>query len=230
MTTFHTDHQISALKDARLKSWGQINPYRLHFVRQYAGYSVLDVGCSTGSYVTYLNAHGHKAYGIDLLVDPSWTASSKGANTVASLVNLPFVDTAVHTLLAFEVLEHVPDLDWAMSEMYRVARQNIIVSVPDCDLPEDMLRAGLIYTHWRDRTHCNFFTEESLKNLLMRHGFQVRLMTRINPVRLEFLSLRSFRVPGKLAGYLSEALRRIPFRKQYYMTLLAVADKVETPR
>jgi ubiquinone/menaquinone biosynthesis C-methylase UbiE len=227
MTTSYTDHQIFLLNSARLESWGQINPYRLRFVRQYAGSSVLDVGCSTGSYVTYLNTHGYKAYGIDLLADPSWMASSKVVNTVGSLVNLPFVDTAVQTLLAFEVLEHIPDIDYAMSEMYRVARQNIIVSVPDCDLPEDMLRAGLIFTHWRDRTHCNFFTEESLKRLLMRHGFRVRLLTRINPVRLEFLSLRSFRVPGKLAGYLSEALRRIPFRQQYHMTLLAVADKNE---
>ncbi len=227
MTTSQTGGQILALQAARLKSWGQINPYRLRFVRQYTGHSVLDVGCSTGSYVAYLNAHGHKAYGIDLLADSSWMETFPVTNTAGSVVNLPFADTAVDTLLAFEVLEHIPELDKAMFEINRVARQNIIISVPDCHLSEDMLRAGLIYAHWRDRTHCNFFTEDSLQDLLMRHGFQVQVMTRINPVRLEFLTLRSIGFPGKLAGYVSEALRRLPFRKQYNMTLLAVAEKIE---
>ena len=227
MTTSDTNRQILAIKDARLKSWGQINPYRLRFVCKYAGHSVLDVGCSTGNYVTYLNKHNHKAYGVDLLSDLSWREASPIVNTVGSAIKLPFVNAAVDTLLAFEVLEHIPDLDVAMYEINRVVRKNIIISVPDCHLPEDMLKAGLIYTHWRDRTHCNFFTKGSLHDLLIKHGFKVQLITSINPVRLELLTLRSIGIPSKLAGYLSEALRRIPLRKQYNMTLLAIAEKNE---
>lgn len=221
-----TERQIQALQDARLPSWGQINPARMRFVQQYAGKSILDVGCSIGSYVNFLNAKGYKAFGIDLLADPNWFEWLPTVKSVGSINAIPFSDLAFDTLLAFELLEHIHNLDNALAEIYRVTRNNIIVSVPDCILPTEMLKAGLIYAHWRDRTHTNFFTEESLVTLLEMNGFKVHHLSHINPVRLDLLSLRSFHLPVKLAGILSEGLRRLPLRKQYYMTLLVVATKV----
>jgi ubiquinone/menaquinone biosynthesis C-methylase UbiE len=220
------DAQGEALQKARIDSWGKINLYRLRAVLRYAGRSILDVGCSTGMYVAYLNASGYEAYGLDLLADREWTQGADRTYVRGMASYLPFASQAFNTVIAFEVLEHIPEPDKALAEFHRVCRQNIILTMPDCEMPEDMLRAGMIYAHWRDRTHCNFFTRNSLGNVLEQAGFQVESITHINPILPDFLILRSFYVPFKLAYFASRVLRRIPFRKQYFMTLLAIANRV----
>ena len=220
------DAQIEALQEARFDSWGEINRYRLRAVLQHAGESVLDLGCSTGAYVTYLNAEGYKACGVDLLADTAWTQGVERRYIKATAVELPFPNEAFDTVLAFEVLEHVPQAKRGLAEIHRVCRRNVILSVPDCRTPEDMLRAGMIYAHWRDQSHRNFFTKNSLRDALEGAGFQVESIAGINPILPDFLVLRSLRVPFKLAYLASRVLRRIPFRRQYTMTLLMVAKRI----
>lgn len=221
-----TNSQIAALKEARIQSWGRINQYRLKAVKKYAGQSILDVGCSTGSYVNRLNEMGFKAYGLDLLADEGWKTSAEQMMIAGSATELPIVADAVDTVICFEVLEHVPQPEKALAEIHRVCRNNLILTVPDCEMPAEMLRAGMVYAHWRDRTHCNLFTRKSLGEILSQNGYRVELMTHINPIRPDFLILRSFYAPEMLAALLSRITRRIPLRKQYHMTLLAVASKV----
>lgn len=218
--------QIEALQKARLDSWGEINRYRLQAVLRHAGRSILDVGCSTGAYVTYLNAVGYRAYGLDVLPDSTWTQRTHHRYVTGTARELPLTNNAVDTILAFEVLEHVPQAYQALAEFRRVCRQNIILSVPDCETPEDILRAGMTYAHWRDPSHGNFFTTKSLRQMLEKARFQVHSITHINPILPDFLALRSFYVPFKVAYFVARVLRHIPFRKQYCMTLLAVAHRI----
>jgi SAM-dependent methyltransferase len=220
------DAQIEALQKARIEGWGEINRYRLRAVLRHAGTSLLDVGCSTGAYVAHLNAGGYDAYGIDLLADTAWIPGVGYRCAQGAAIELPFADEAFDTVLAFEVLEHIPEPHKGLAEFFRVCRQNIILSVPDCETPEDTLRAGMIYAHWRDRTHYNFFTQDSLGKVLEQAGFHVESITRINPILPDFLVLRSFYFPFKPAFFISRVLRRIPFRRQYCMTLLAVANRI----
>jgi SAM-dependent methyltransferase len=220
------DARVEALQKARIDSWGEINRYRLRAVLQHAGTSLLDVGCSSGAYVAHLNADGYDAYGIDLLADAAWIQGVGRRYSRGAAVKLPFANEAFDTVLAFEVLEHIPEVHRGLAEFHRVCRQNVVVSVPDCETPEDILRAGMIYAHWRDRTHCNFFTKDSLGKVLEQAGFQVGSIKRVNPILPDFLVLRSLYVPFKLAYFASRVLRRIPFRRQYEMTLLAVANRL----
>ena len=220
------DTQIEALQRARIASWGKVNLYRLRAVLQYAGDSILDVGCSTGAYVAHLNANGYHAYGLDLLADAAWTQGADHRYIEGTATELPFPNKAFDTVTAFEVLEHIPEPHKALAEFHRVCQLNAIITVPDCETPQDMLRAGMTYAHWRDRTHCNFFTQSSLRDVLERAGFEVELITHINPILPDFLILRSLHVPFKLGYFAARVLRRIPFRRQYFMTLLAVANRV----
>jgi SAM-dependent methyltransferase len=219
------DVQIEALKKVRIESWGKINLHRLRAVLKHGGHTILDVGCSTGAYVAYLNTDGYHACGIDLLADASWTQTEDRRYLIGTAPALPFPSQAFDTVTAFEVLEHIPEPDTVLTEFRRVCRQNIILSVPDCETPADILRAGLIYAHWRDRTHCNFFTQDSLGGVLGQAGFQVESITRINPILPDFVALRSLHVPFNLAYFVSRVLRRVPFRRQYSMTLLAIANR-----
>ncbi len=223
------------MQEARLQSWGKINRSRVKFVLRYAGHTVLDLGCATGTYVAYLNARGYNAFGLDLLVSPEWTAGACPERSVGekhvyvqgTADYLPFPDRVFDTVTAFEVLEHVPKPTAALHEIRRVCRKNTILSVPDCETPVDLLRAGLTYAHWRDRSHCSFFTQQSLQDILERAGFQIETMTRINTILPDFLALRSLHLPTNLAYLASRLLRRLPLRKQYRMTLLAVANRIE---
>lgn len=220
-----TKDNSAALAAAKIASWGQLNPFRLRAVQQHAGRSVLDVGCSTGGYVAYLNRHGYTAFGLDLLSDPAWHSTFQH-NVVGSAEILPFADNAVETTIAFEVLEHVPAVQAMLLELHRVSKKNILLSVPDCRQPQDLLQGGLTFSHWRDRTHTNFFTPDTLKCALEEAGFGAITVTPINAILPDYPMLRSFYLPHALAHRAARVLKRIPFRKTYHMTLLAVAKKV----
>lgn len=224
-----TANRIESLSAARRESWGAINPYRLRYVRRYAKRCVLDLGCAKGGYTQYLNDRNHKAYGLDLLAYDEWIQKEKQLYAVGSAAHLPYADKSFDTVMAFELLEHLPDPACTLREIHRVCRENLIVTVPNCETARDLVRAGLTYVHWADRTHCNFFTQESLTNALERAGFQVEVMAQINPVLSSFPYLRSVRIPFHLAFLISRLLRRIPFTKQYYMTLLAVTGMRHSP-
>lgn len=215
------------LRDARLSSWGQVNPHRLRAVVKYAGASILDVGCSSGGYVGLLQERGYDAVGLDLLADPKWLQVGAPSYVTGDALALPFTSAAFDTVIAFETLEHLPQPELALAEIHRVARKNVVLSVPDCETPEELLRGGLTFAHFRDRTHRAFFTEDSLADVIRRSGFRLRFMGRINACLIDYPVLHSLHVPPRLAYFAARVLRRIPFRTQYPMTLLAVADKVE---
>ena len=217
--------QLESLQSARLKSWGRINPARLDAVLRFAGQTILDVGCSTGEYVNYLNSKGYRAYGLDILKDPLWQTKLPGNYVVADARQLPFTPCQIQTVISFEVLEHTMNPVNALREFHRVCQKNIILSVPDCEQPYDLLRSGMVYAHWRDRTHVNFYTQELLSEHLEQAGFSVTSITSINPILPDYLVLSSLHIPFKIAYFVSRVLRRLPFRKKYYMTLLAIAKK-----
>jgi 2-polyprenyl-3-methyl-5-hydroxy-6-metoxy-1,4-benzoquinol methylase len=218
--------QIESLQSARISSWGKINPARLDAVLQFAGQTILDVGCSTGQYVNYLNSKGYRAYGLDILKDPTWQTISPRNYAVADAEQLPVAPYHVQTVISFEVLEHTTNPVNVLREFHRICQKNVILSVPDCELPQDLLRAGMVYAHWRDRTHINFYTRELLREHLEEAGFFVTSITHFNPILPDYVILSSLHIPFRIAYFASRVLRRLPFRKKYYMTLLAIANKV----
>lgn len=53
-------------------------------------------------------------------------------DVVGDIRNLLFEDNSFDTVLAFEILEHIPfvDVDKALSELSRISKKNVIVSIP----------------------------------------------------------------------------------------------------
>ena len=213
------------LKNMQRDGWGRINKQRLRFITRYADHTILDVGCSRGDYVTFFNKRGHQAFGLDSLTHQEWQPIHPRYFIQGDAPRLPFPSQSFDTLLAFEILEHIPNPDLAVQEFSRVIRKNLIISVPDCAVNEDLLRAGLVYTHWLDQSHCNFFDQETLRKILEENGFCVEVLTHINQILPDFIPLRSWHIPYKLAFQLSRLTARLPLRKQYRMTLLAVASR-----
>ena len=198
---------------------------RIKVVETYSGNKVLDVGCSTGSYVVYLNEKGYDAYGCDILRHKEWNGRLKTRFRIADITKLPYKDKSFDTVLAFEVLEHLGDVDIALKELHRVTRKNIIISVPNCLQPPIFKQSGLAFHHWTDRTHKQFFTDETLRKIIEGNGFKITRLKFINPVAPELLALSGWKIHNRVTFYLGRFFNKLPFRKKYYMTLLVVAGK-----
>jgi ubiquinone/menaquinone biosynthesis C-methylase UbiE len=96
--------------------------------------SILEVGLGEGEVSERISRRYPDArlVGIDL-PDKELAAAwqSKGlASAFADIAQLPFPDDAFDLVLAIEVLEHVPDPAAALAELARVARGNLVLSVP----------------------------------------------------------------------------------------------------
>jgi SAM-dependent methyltransferase len=96
--------------------------------------AVLEVGVGEGEVSERVRARypDARVVGIDLPdEDLSGSWSERGlAGAFADITRLPFPDDSFDLVLAVEVLEHVPDPAGALAELNRVARGNLLLSVP----------------------------------------------------------------------------------------------------
>ena len=209
----------------KIGTWGNLNPNRLDIILKYAGKKILDAGCSSGAYVRYLLRKEYNAYGFDLLLSKNWEGEYRNRFKSGDLCQTPYSDKEFDTVTAFEVLEHIKDIDTAFREIIRITRKNIIMSVPDSELYPLFKESGMTFHHWVDRTHLQFFTEKSLRKKLLEHGLFIQFLGRINDIYPEMIFIDTLRAPCTLKKILIKAARKLPIAKRYRMTLIAVASK-----
>lgn len=192
-------------------------PRLMAFARRNAGPVVLDLGCATGAYCLELTRHGFRVTGADVNADYVRIARSRGVDAHRIEGALPFADAAFDTVVMFEVLEHVAEPDSLLREAKRVARLNVLVTVPNCERHDELQQRGLLFEHFADLDHRNFFTGETLQELLAPHFRHVSI-TRGDPINP--LALFRSRLPRMLAG---AAWRLRLLRPRYHFRLYAVA-------
>ena len=125
------------------KSWGKVVRERAEALSALEG-PFLDVGCSSGGYVSLLVSQGETAVGMDIEENEAWKHSPERFS-VGSTQALEYHDNEFETVYSFEVLEHLDQPALALQEMVRVSRQNVLISVPDCELPKVFRQSGLIF-------------------------------------------------------------------------------------
>jgi 2-polyprenyl-3-methyl-5-hydroxy-6-metoxy-1,4-benzoquinol methylase len=146
---------------------------------QAAPQSILDVGCGEGVLTAqWADKLGdRRIVGIDL-DDPKLKAEwdkRRRANLeyrVEDATHLSFADGEFDMAAAIEVLEHVPDPERTVSEMARVAKSWVLVSVPREPLWRGLNMARGAY--WKDLGntpgHVNHWSKRSFVSMLSRHG------------------------------------------------------------
>ncbi len=91
---------------------------------EYLGESVLDVGCFDAPLRTLL---GSSLYtGVDMAGKPDIQLHLEKA------ARLPFGDRTFRAVLCIDVLEHLDNLHAVFGELVRVAKQYVIISLPNC--------------------------------------------------------------------------------------------------
>jgi 2-polyprenyl-3-methyl-5-hydroxy-6-metoxy-1,4-benzoquinol methylase len=147
--------------------------------QQAAPESILDVGCGEGVLTEkWADKLGSgRIVGIDL-DDPKLRAEwekRQRANLeyrVEDATNLSFADGEFDMATAIEVLEHVPDPERTVSEMARVAKRWVLVSVPREPLWRglNMARGAYLKDLGNTPGHVNHWSKRSFVTMLSRHG------------------------------------------------------------
>ncbi len=104
------------------------------FSREKLQHPVLDIGCGDGFFIQVAFEEKFEA-GIDLDESEVEQAAKSGSyekTLRASATSLPFPSRSFKTVISNCVLEHVPDIDMALSEIHRVLkpRGRLMITVP----------------------------------------------------------------------------------------------------
>ena len=141
--------------------------------------SVLDVGCGEGV-LTYRWAQrlgDAPVVGLDLddaSLRAEWETRRRDNLRFQTMPpdRLPCDDDEFDLVAAIEVLEHVPDPQRTVSEMARVARRHLLVSVPREPLWRalNMARGAYLRDLGNTPGHVNHFSKRGFAALLAGHG------------------------------------------------------------
>lgn len=168
---------------------GYVSKNLIKFVSKYAGENILDVGCATGGYCKELEKIGFKCTGVDINQNYVEKARENGVNAILmDIKDLKFEDNSFDTVLLFEILEHIEDLDASLKEVKRVTSKNILITVPNCTDFNKLKFHGLTYEHMLDKDHVNFFTKKTLEDLL-RKNFSKFKVIESESLQIEIITL-----------------------------------------
>jgi ubiquinone/menaquinone biosynthesis C-methylase UbiE len=84
------------------------------------------------------------------------------------------------TVLMIEVLEHLPEPIIALREAFRVAKKNVLISVPNTDVLPIMSKYQVVPWHLLEATHVDFFTPKILESVLNKFTPKIEVFTYAN--------------------------------------------------
>ncbi len=186
---------------------------RLSIMARHIAYgdSVLDVGCGRGEYLLGLLAHTPNALGIDTAANKlqdCWRQHPELRNRAlqVSADDMPFPSNHFDVVIVNEVLEHVPDQDGALREIWRVLKPGgkFLLFCPNRFYPFEThgllirgtLRKWLPFLHYLPSTLCKIMAIETVArnywpkqamSLLEARGFHVQRLSFV-PQTLENIS------------------------------------------
>lgn len=205
--------------------------------------SILDAGCGTGAWMTYLRDYGVPT-GIDFSPEALRFCSSRQVPRIcqASITGLPFSDETFDLITSFDVLSEAGPVkdEQGLDEFLRVLRTggHLLLRLP----AYSWLRGG----HHDERVHTRKrYTRSQLKKLLRQHGFETIKLSYANTAlfplavgkRLSERILKSNRKRSDLTistGLMNSAFRAVlsaeaPFVRTtslpFGLTLVALARK-----
>lgn len=139
----------------------------LHFLSEHAGQTVLEVGAGIGVYGETLATKGHQVVSVDLNPDYVALCAARGLPAlVCDARHMPFADGSFDSVVLVETIEHVPEPERAIAEAARIARSNVLITVPNCGRLDELAELHLTFYHIRAADHVNFFTRDELETLL----------------------------------------------------------------
>ncbi len=148
-----------------------VNEAIYQLVSESGARSVLDAGCGEGFVTDYLARRDPSLAltGIDVsseAIDYARKNFGHASFLVGSVLALPFGDASYDTVLCSEVLEHIPDWEQAITELKRVARHYVLITVPREPHFKVLNSLGRATRFCQDPGHINFWSWASFKRII----------------------------------------------------------------
>jgi ubiquinone/menaquinone biosynthesis C-methylase UbiE len=144
--------------------------------------SLLEVGTGEGHVLDFFsekNILPEKTVGVDISTEAILYAKKRALPVVfreASALTLPFEDSSFDTVMCLEVLEHIVDFERALTEIIRVSKKYVLLSVPwePWFSYANALRGKNVKKFGRDPEHVNVWSKKSFHSLVHREGFKIK--------------------------------------------------------
>jgi 2-polyprenyl-3-methyl-5-hydroxy-6-metoxy-1,4-benzoquinol methylase len=182
------------LQDVRQSRIGRIGLRMMRHVRKpplaKVG-SALDIGCSSGDYLAYLQTLGWEVYGIELDEEAARYAREHFGIPVsvgtAERALSAFPDESLDVVTMWHVLEHLFDPSSVLAQVHRVLRPGGILML---EMPNsDSLWASILGEYWfplEIPRHLYHFTPPTLRAMLTKTGFRLTRLVGV-PAPIEII-------------------------------------------
>ncbi len=143
--------------------------------------TVLDIGSGVGTFDFYLASKGKKVTGIEISKNAVEVAKAnsivfkldKQIDFIAAEFPHKLKNENYDLVLFSEVIEHLENDTKALKDIWRVLNHDglLIITTPSKNAP--LYRLGLLDTFEKEVGHLRRYTEEDLKELVEKNGFEV---------------------------------------------------------
>jgi 2-polyprenyl-3-methyl-5-hydroxy-6-metoxy-1,4-benzoquinol methylase len=150
----------------------------VRFLRSAPQGRLLDVGCGSGEWLTFMRGLGWRVEGVDFDARAVEAAKRRGLSVnYGALEQQNFKSNSFDAVTLNHVIEHVPDPIQTLTECARVLNDDgkLVISTPNTA----SLGHRVFKQHWRGLEpprHLHIFSMESLTRLLQRVGFRTVLI------------------------------------------------------
>ena len=116
------------------------------------GAKILDVGCGSGKLASFWSQNGHDIFGLDISDQALEFTRSQGVPVMkADVRRLPFNDGTFDLVYSDGLLEHFPDPEFILAELFRVSRNYVFTLVPRTTIFNKLLVAAFKIPKQYDR-------------------------------------------------------------------------------
>ncbi len=164
---------------------------------------VCDIGCGNGVFVNYLQQNKKE---LDIIAIDRSAAALKFVHTnkqEGDIADIPLKDNSYDCVTCLEVIEHLPwgVYEKALSELTRVSKEYVIISVPYLEnLEERHNQCPSCKTIFNHDLHLRMFDDNKMQHLLESNGFKC--------IRIDHLGASTY-----YKGH--ETFRRIFYKEQF---------------
>ena len=143
--------------------------------------TIVDVGCGSGGPLQFLSTRGAKVIAVDVSAEVIEIAKSAVENQggvvefrVAHTQALPVPDDFATRVICMEVLEHVDDPSFSLSEMYRIGKSGALylLTVPDSNA-ERIIGAVGGPTYFQKPNHIRIIERTEFETLVSNAGLKI---------------------------------------------------------
>jgi len=142
---------------------------------------VVDVGCGSGGPLEFLSTRGAKVIAVDVSNEVIAIARENIAGVggvvdfrLATTQEIPVSSNFATRVVCMEVLEHVDDPEYSLSEMYRIGQSGAlyVLTVPDAGA-ESIIGSAAGPSYFQKPNHIRIIGRDEFENLVRGAGLEI---------------------------------------------------------